>query len=209
MIDSFILLAKGKESSFLQTFHHSGSVLIMWMLTASQVNVGWMFVLFNSFIHTVMYFYYTLTCFGLRPKMEAPVDLSADRPVRARGIDRLGVRRPPWMRANGHPQGQGHERLGADRQATQNVRRRPRIRFFVAALAGLFVDFARRTYGKKLAAGSGPRVPRLVGGSEERQALDHRHHHHQRANETRPGRCTNKHTAQSTQPGHIINDRHC
>lgn len=67
LLDTFILLTKGKQSSFLQTFHHAGSILSMWLQAATKLSFGWVFVLFNSFIHTVMYAYYTLTCFGYQP----------------------------------------------------------------------------------------------------------------------------------------------
>lgn len=40
----------------------------MWLLTASRLQSSWIFVVFNSFIHTVMYAYYALTCFGYAPK---------------------------------------------------------------------------------------------------------------------------------------------
>ena len=36
-------------------------------MTTTHAPAGWIFVLFNSFIHTLMYFYYTLTCLGYRP----------------------------------------------------------------------------------------------------------------------------------------------
>lgn len=67
LADTAILLLKGKPSSFLQTFHHSGSIIGMWIMTITHAPAAWIFVLFNSFIHTIMYFYYTLTCFGYRP----------------------------------------------------------------------------------------------------------------------------------------------
>lgn len=67
LLDTFILLSKGKQSSFLQTFHHAGSIISMWLQAATRLSFGWVFVLFNSFIHTVMYTYYTLTCFGYQP----------------------------------------------------------------------------------------------------------------------------------------------
>lgn len=67
LLDTAILLVKGKPSSFLQTFHHSGSIVGMWVMTTTHAPAGWIFVLFNSFIHTLMYFYYTLTCLGYRP----------------------------------------------------------------------------------------------------------------------------------------------
>ena len=67
LLDTFILLSKGKQSSFLQTFHHAGSIISMWLQAATRLSFGWVFVFFNSFIHTVMYTYYTLTCFGYQP----------------------------------------------------------------------------------------------------------------------------------------------
>lgn len=67
LLDTFVLLSKGKQSSFLQTFHHAGSIISMWLQAATKLSFGWIFVLFNSFIHTVMYAYYTLTCFGYQP----------------------------------------------------------------------------------------------------------------------------------------------
>ena len=67
LLDTAVLLAKGKQSSFLQTFHHSLSILSMWIQSSSPISYGWIFTTFNSFIHTIMYTYYTLTCFGFKP----------------------------------------------------------------------------------------------------------------------------------------------
>lgn len=67
LIDTFILLIKGKPSSFLQTYHHAGAIIGMWLICASHLYGGWVFVTFNSFIHTIMYSYYTMTCFGYTP----------------------------------------------------------------------------------------------------------------------------------------------
>jgi len=64
LIDTFILLLKGKPSSFLQTFHHTGAIIGMWTLSSSRTPISWIFVGFNSFIHTWMYLYYMLTGFG-------------------------------------------------------------------------------------------------------------------------------------------------
>ena len=67
-MDTWILLLKGKKTIFLQKYHHIGAALIMWGLTFSRTEASWIFLGFNSFIHTIMYFYYLLTCFGYRPK---------------------------------------------------------------------------------------------------------------------------------------------
>ncbi|ORY06594.1 fatty acid elongase [Basidiobolus meristosporus CBS 931.73] len=67
IIDTIIILAKGRRSSFLQTFHHAGAIITMWYGTLHSATPIWIFVVFNSFIHTIMYFYYILTCLGYSP----------------------------------------------------------------------------------------------------------------------------------------------
>ncbi|KAK7397601.1 hypothetical protein QQX98_013035 [Neonectria punicea] len=66
VLDTFIILAKGKPSSTLQTYHHAGAMLSMWAGIRYMSAPIWMFVLINSFIHSLMYFYYTLTAFSIR-----------------------------------------------------------------------------------------------------------------------------------------------
>ncbi|KAI5465842.1 GNS1/SUR4 family-domain-containing protein [Mariannaea sp. PMI_226] len=66
VLDTFIILAKGKPSSTLQTYHHAGAMLSMWAGIRYMSAPIWMFVLVNSFIHSLMYFYYTLTAFSIK-----------------------------------------------------------------------------------------------------------------------------------------------
>ena len=54
VIDTFIILAKGKKSSFLQTYHHAGAMLCMWAGIRYMSPPIWMFVLVNSAIHAIM-----------------------------------------------------------------------------------------------------------------------------------------------------------
>jgi len=68
LLDTAILLAKGRPSSLLQTYHHSGAIISMWLLIVTRTFAAWVFVLENSFIHTWMYLYYALTCFGYQPR---------------------------------------------------------------------------------------------------------------------------------------------
>ena len=67
-LDTWILVLKGKEASFLQVYHHTGIVLAMWGGVASQS--AWLLwvVLLNSVIHTVMYTYFFIKT--VRPKIE-------------------------------------------------------------------------------------------------------------------------------------------
>lgn len=54
VIDTFIILAKGRKSSFLQTYHHAGAMICMWAGIRYMSPPIWMFVLVNSFIHSIM-----------------------------------------------------------------------------------------------------------------------------------------------------------
>lgn len=67
VLDTVIIIAKGRRPMFLQTFHHAGAILLMWHLTLQGNPMVWVFVVFNSFIHSLMYVYYALTAVGHAP----------------------------------------------------------------------------------------------------------------------------------------------
>lgn len=54
VIDTIIILAKGKRATTLQTFHHFGAMFCMWSGMRYMSPPIWMFVIVNSFIHTIM-----------------------------------------------------------------------------------------------------------------------------------------------------------
>lgn len=66
VLDTAIIIAKGKRSSTLQTYHHAGAMLGMWAGIRYMSPPIWMFVLVNSGIHALMYTYYTLSTLGIR-----------------------------------------------------------------------------------------------------------------------------------------------
>jgi hypothetical protein len=66
VLDTFIILAKGKLSSTLQTYHHAGAMMAMWGGIRYMASPIWLFCFFNSFIHSLMYTYYTVTAFNIR-----------------------------------------------------------------------------------------------------------------------------------------------
>lgn len=66
IIDTFIILAKGKKSSFLQTYHHAGAMLCMWAGIRYMSPPIWMFVTVNSSLHGLMYTYFTVTAMGVK-----------------------------------------------------------------------------------------------------------------------------------------------
>ncbi|KAJ8121542.1 hypothetical protein ONZ43_g2028 [Nemania bipapillata] len=66
VFDTLIILAKGKLSSTLQTYHHAGAMMAMWAGMRYMSVPIWIFVFFNSAIHSLMYTYYTVTAFNIR-----------------------------------------------------------------------------------------------------------------------------------------------
>ena len=59
-VDTWIIYAKGKDKDmFLQVFHHAGIAILMWALYVSYSSPVVILVTFNSFIHTLMYSYYS------------------------------------------------------------------------------------------------------------------------------------------------------
>ena len=54
VVDTLIILAKGKRSTFLQTYHHAGAMFGMWAGIRYMSPPIWMFVTFNSGIHMLM-----------------------------------------------------------------------------------------------------------------------------------------------------------
>lgn len=82
VLDTVIILAKGKRSSTLQTYHHAGAMMCMWAGIRYMSAPIWMFCFVNSGIHALMvrcptplsinikanthqYTYYTLTAFAV------------------------------------------------------------------------------------------------------------------------------------------------
>jgi len=65
-IDTFILMWKRKRISFLQKFHHIGAVVGMWILLTTRTHTSYNGMLPNSFIHSFMYFYYTMSVLKIK-----------------------------------------------------------------------------------------------------------------------------------------------
>ncbi len=59
-VDTWILVFKGKDPSFLQVYHHTGIAFCMWVGTLSQSSWLVAVVLLNSIIHTLMYTYFLI-----------------------------------------------------------------------------------------------------------------------------------------------------
>ena len=57
VVDTAIVLAKGKTSSGLQSFHHAGAMICVWAGIRYMSPPIWMFTFINSGIHTLMVIY--------------------------------------------------------------------------------------------------------------------------------------------------------
>lgn len=69
--DTFFIVARGSwaQFSFLHVYHHSSIFFIYWALTVMAYDGDVYYtIIANSFVHLVMYYYYTCTCFGFKPK---------------------------------------------------------------------------------------------------------------------------------------------
>jgi len=64
--DTIFLIVTNKEVIPLHYFHHLFAAFDMWLLHVTQHDSIWIFVFFNSAIHTFMYFYYAASLMGVR-----------------------------------------------------------------------------------------------------------------------------------------------
>lgn len=118
-------------------------------MTTTHAPAGWIFVLFNSFIHTIMYFYYILTCLGYRPTWK--------RILTTMQIVQFCVGNPLGLiyailpgclpLENIPPENIVGKLLGSQLRSLYaclfiNT-------FFISSLVILFTDFSRKTYGAK------------------------------------------------------------
>jgi len=65
-LDTWLILLKGQNTIFLQKFHHFGAVWAWYLPCYYNISIVIIATLFNSFVHTIMYFYYLLTTFGIK-----------------------------------------------------------------------------------------------------------------------------------------------
>ncbi|OAD65736.1 hypothetical protein PHYBLDRAFT_160780 [Phycomyces blakesleeanus NRRL 1555(-)] len=136
VIDTIIILLKGRRSSLLQTYHHSGAMITMWAGIRYQAQPIWIFVVFNSFVHSVMYLYYAMTCVGIHPpgkRYITTMQITQFLVGTTTAVSYFFI--PSCLTTPGQHFG-----------VAVNVA-------YLFPLTYLFVDFARKTYGKrKLAA---------------------------------------------------------
>eukprot|EP00808_Paulinella_micropora_P019879 g81543.t1 len=77
--DTFFIYLMDKPVSFLQWYHHIGAAMSLAFFILYSSENAWIFTVFNSFIHTIMYYYFSLTVMNPDPKTKKK--LEAFRPV--------------------------------------------------------------------------------------------------------------------------------
>ena len=66
MIDTVILILKKKNIIFLHIFHHSIMVFCTYSAIIEHWTPSWYALIFNNFIHILMYYYYFISTFGYK-----------------------------------------------------------------------------------------------------------------------------------------------
>lgn len=67
--DTILTLLRGSRppSFFLHVYHHSVVVFMAWLWLEAVQTLHWAGLLFNGFVHVVMYYYYYLKCYDVEP----------------------------------------------------------------------------------------------------------------------------------------------
>ncbi|KAJ1966355.1 hypothetical protein GGI12_000135 [Dipsacomyces acuminosporus] len=140
LLDTMIILAKGRLAGRLQTFHHSGAIFIMWLGNYLQSPYLSFFVFENSIVHSIMYTYFALTALGFKPPGK-------------RIITRIQISQFYIALAAGFV----YLLLPDCQSATQRVFTYWFIPYIIE-LIRLFNEFARKTYSKPAASHQQPKL---------------------------------------------------
>lgn len=73
ILDTVIIHLNTRRTTFLQMYHHAGAIICCWLHCIARTHVTWIFVVFNSFVHTFMYFYYCLSSLKIRTKLKKTI----------------------------------------------------------------------------------------------------------------------------------------
>jgi hypothetical protein len=65
-LDTYLILAKGQPTIFLQKYHHVGALICWWLCCYYESSQIHKTVLCNAFVHTIMYSYYLASLLGYK-----------------------------------------------------------------------------------------------------------------------------------------------
>lgn len=131
-MDTWIKQLKNEEPIFLQVYHHAGIVLLMWgFVVTENTGPGAVTSCLNSFVHTIMYTYYTAAAFGYR----SPLKKYLTQIQLLQFFIGVAITFLEYFRADCLTQGQLYSLIG--------------IHMYTLYLIKLFYEFYRDSYLKK------------------------------------------------------------
>jgi hypothetical protein len=65
-LDTVIIVVKKNPITFLHVYHHCITLVLTWVMMYEEVGVQYISIIMNLIVHSVMYFYYSLTALGHR-----------------------------------------------------------------------------------------------------------------------------------------------
>lgn len=68
LIDTFFIIIRGGKPQILHTWHHISVLAFTWYASYYRLSLGYLFLIVNSFIHMLMYYYYAIASIGFKPK---------------------------------------------------------------------------------------------------------------------------------------------
>jgi len=66
-VDTFIMIFKKKKLNFLHVWHHCSTFFLVWVNMYDDMRIQWVCMVFNSLVHSFMYYYYLVSSFGYQP----------------------------------------------------------------------------------------------------------------------------------------------
>eukprot|EP01083_Nonionella_stella_P294882 1002221_1 len=133
LLDTIFLALKGKKISFLHGYHHPATLVLTWTQLIDSTGVQWVVILLNLFVHSVMYFYYTMAALKIRMPWKKIVTISQI----VQFILDLTACYTAWAVHNFYGKCFGTNRAGITGC------------FILSSYLFLFVDFYQMTYNKK------------------------------------------------------------
>lgn len=67
LIDTLFILLRKQKLIFLHWFHHVSVLGLVWFSNANNFSIGRWFLVMNYVVHSIMYSYFAMRAFGMRP----------------------------------------------------------------------------------------------------------------------------------------------